>query len=250
MPIELHPGTRPDEPDARDRRFRPVIGRLPRAVDLSSDCGPVFQQRMIHSCSANAIATALMLIANRAGDPIAVPSRLFMYYNARAAAGDQRRDNGTTIRTAIKAVARYGACPERQWPYRVKDVLKKPPRACYDRADVRTILYHRMPRNLDVLRTCLAQGDPFVFGISAYERAFTRAARTRLLELPETGDVLCGGHALAVVGYDRYKRVFLARNSLGANYGRDGFFWIDERYFAEPKLSYDFWRIRRFVAGA
>lgn len=243
MSITLHPGTRPDRPDRRDRRFRPTITRLPARVDLSRDCGPVFIQRRIFSCSANALASALMLIANRAGRPIRRPSRLFMYYNARALLGEAGKDAGTTVRCAIKALARFGACAETQWPYVVRDVLRKPSRACYDRSDVRAISYERITRDIDHLHACLAGGDPFVFGIQAYMQPFSKAAKTAFLELPRSTDTLCGGHALVAVGYDRKKKAVLARNSLGASFGRDGFFWIDQRYFADPDLSYDFWRI-------
>ena len=240
----MHPGTHRDARDPRDRRFRPAALRLPARVDLSKFCGPAFTQRRIQSCSANAIAGALMMIANREGSPIVRPSRLFMYYNARAALGEARTDCGTTMRSAIKAVARYGACPETHWPYVVANVLKKPPRACYDRADIRTIVYERIRQNINHMRACLAQGQPFVFGIEAYVEPFSRAAKTAFLELPKPGTQPMGGHALLAVGYDDRKGAILARNSLGPSYGRNGFFWVDERYLIDPKLSYDFWCIR------
>jgi len=243
MGIMLHPGTRPDDRDARDLRFRPSISRLPARVDLSRHCGPVFTQRRILSCSANALASALMLIRNRQGTPIKRPSRLFMYYNSRALLGEAQKDAGTTVRSAIKSVVRYGACPETLWPYLVGNVLQKPPRACYQRSDVHTIVYERITRNVDHMRACLAQGDPFIFGIQAYMEPFSAAAKSAFLELPSRGNTLCGGHALVAVGYDRKKKAVLARNSLGPAYGRDGFFWIDQRYLTDPGLSYDFWRI-------
>ena len=191
----------------------------------------------------------MMLLANRNGTPIARPSRLFMYYNARAAAGDQRRDDGTTVRTAVKAAARFGACTESQWPYLSKSVLRKPPARCYRSAEVRTILYERISRKLDHLRACLAQGDPFVFGIQAYPIPFTHAQTSGMLELPKAGTQPMGGHALVVVGYDTKHRAFFARNSLGAKYAHNGFFWVREGYFTDPQLSYDFWRITGFEPG-
>jgi C1A family cysteine protease len=250
MALGLHPGTKPDAPDRRDHRFRPSILRLPQRVDLSRYCGPVFTQRRIHSCSANALASALMLLANRDDAPIRRPSRLFMYYNARALLGQQGADDGTTLRSAVKSVARYGACRETQWPYLVKNVLLKPTRACYDRGDVYEIGYERISRKLQDLRACLAQRDPFIFGIQAYVVPFSKAAKSGYLQLPAAGTKPMGGHALIAVGYDRGRRAFLARNSLGPTYARDGFFWIDERYFADPKLTFDFWRISAADSGS
>jgi hypothetical protein len=244
MAFLLHPGTRRDAPDSRDRRFRPRLGTLPPRADLSPFCAPPYMQRRIMSCSANALAGALRLCANRERAPIAAPSRLFLYYNARASLGEANDDCGTTVRAAIKAAAAFGAPPEPLWRYRTENVLKKPPRVCYQRSDVRAILYRRIARRLDDLHASLAQGDPIVFGITAYVEAFEEASRTGRLRLPRAGTKPMGGHALLAVGYDVKKKAVLARNSLGARFGRDGFFWIDERYFADAELSFDFWSIR------
>jgi len=244
MALVFHPGSRRDDPDHRDRRFRPTIARLPKRVDLSSYCGEVYQQRKILSCSANALAAAFTMIANRDETPIDPASRLFLYYNARRLKRQQRTDSGTTIRTAIKAAARYGACSERLWRYLDENVLLAPPHPCYRSAQIRPASYARVARKLDHLRGALAQQHPFVFGIEAYADTFTAAAKSGVLPLPRAGDRPMDGHALICVGYDRHERAFLARNSLGASFARDGFFWIPESYFTNPSLTFDFWVIR------
>jgi C1A family cysteine protease len=80
-----------------------------------------------------------------------------------------------------------------------------------------------------------------MFGIQAYAQPFTEAAKSRQLRLPRKSDTLCGGHALLAVGYDTAKKAFLARNSLGAAFARNGFFWIPDAYFTNAELTYDFW---------
>jgi len=241
--LQFHPGSHRDEHDSRDRRFVPKLGKLARRADLSRFCGKVYQQYRIQSCSANALASALTVIANQLEQPMSPPSRLFMYYNARALADAQRQDCGTTIRTAIKALARYGACPERQWPYRKGKVTVRPLRACYHDAQFWPIRYHRIAQELDLLRAALAQGQAFVFGIQAYGEPFTQAARSAHLRLPKKGDTLVGGHAVIAVGYDSAKKTFTARNSLGRAFGKNGFFTIPDAYFTNPELTYDFWTI-------
>lgn len=241
--LQFHPGGYRDEPDSRDRRFVPKLERLPRRADLSQFCGKVYQQYRIQSCSANALAAAMTLIANQLDEPIAPPSRLFMYYNARALSNVQRKDCGTTIRVAIKALVRHGACPERQWPYRKDAVTTRPLRACYGDAQIRPIRYHRIAQELDLLRAALAQGTAFVFGIQAYGEPFTQAVRTAYLRLPRKTDTLFGGHALIAVGYDSVKKTFIARNSLGSAFAKNGFFSIPDAYFTDPELTYDFWTI-------
>jgi C1A family cysteine protease len=241
--LQFHPGGYRDKPDSRDRRFVPKVERLSRRADLSQFCGKVYQQYRIQSCSANALASAMTLIGNQLDERIPPPSRLFMYYNARALSNVQREDCGTTLRVAIKALARQGACPERQWPYRKDAVTVRPARACYGDAQIYPIRYHRIAQELDLLHAALAQGSAFVFGIQAYIEPFTQAARTAYLRLPRKADTLCGGHALIAVGYDSVKKTFVARNSLGSAFANDGFFSIPDGYFTDPELTYDFWTI-------
>ncbi|HTZ54844.1 MAG TPA: C1 family peptidase [Candidatus Acidoferrum sp.] len=239
--LNFHPGGYRDVRDKRDRRFAPSIEHLPPKADLSRFCGAVYDQYRTQSCSANALAAALTLDANQRDAQLAPPSRLFLYYNARALTKTQATDSGTTIRNALKAFAHHGACAERQWPFLKRDITERPTRACYRDADRRSISYHRIRQRLNDLRAALAQGHAFIFGIQAYGEPFTEAAKSGNLRLPRKSDTFVGGHALLAVGYDRAKKLFLARNSLGRNYARDGFFWIPDAYFTDPKLTYDFW---------
>ncbi len=241
--LQFHPGGHRDEPDSRDLRFAPSLARLPQRVDLSRFCGKVYQQYHTQSCSANALASALTVYANQHDLRLASPSRLFMYYNARALTGTQRTDSGTTIRTALKAAMREGVCPERQWPFLKNKIAVRPLRACYHDAVVPHVRYSRIAQDLDHLRAALAQGHAFIFGIQAYGEPFTQAATSGKLRLPRKSDTPFGGHALIATGYDIAKKTFTARNSLGRAYADDGFFAIPDGYFTDPRLTYDFWLI-------
>lgn len=239
--LNFHPGGYRDEHDKRDRRFTPCVERLPPKADLSHFCGVVYDQYRTQSCSANAIASALTFYANQHGRRRRPPSRLFMYYNARAITNTQATDSGTTIRNALKAYAHNGACAEREWPFLKRDITRRPTKTCYQVSTAFPVSYRRIPQQLDDLRAALAQGHAFIFGIQAYGQPFTEAAKTATLRLPRKSDTLFGGHALIALGYDSQKKRFLARNSLGRNYARDGFFWIPDAYFTDPELTYDFW---------
>ena len=49
-------GWKPDVPDHRDKVFKPTfIGRLPKKVDLRSQCSPIEDQGQLGSCTANAL---------------------------------------------------------------------------------------------------------------------------------------------------------------------------------------------------
>jgi C1A family cysteine protease len=247
--LNFHPGGYRDVHDKRDLRFSPSIKRLPAKADLSGFCGPVYDQYRTQSCSANALAAALTLGANQRDEALAPPSRLFIYYNARALTDTQSKDSGTTIRNAIKAFARDGACAERKWPFLKREITKRPVRACYRDAEHAAVSYHRISQQLDDLRAALAQGHAFIFGIQAYGQPFTEAAKSAKLRLPRKSDTFIGGHALIAVGYDTAKKSFLARNSLGRDYARDGFFWIPDTYFTDAELTYDFWVVAGLGGG-
>jgi len=248
-------GTHPDVPDHRDHRFR-VPARLeksrPPAVDLRPLSPPVYDQGNLNSCSANAIAAALWFdeIKEAAPEPFS-PSRLFIYYNERASEGLVARNVPVSLRDGYKSVARNGVCHERDWPYRPRRFATKPPPRCYRLArGERVIRYLRLRRELLHFEACLADGYPFTMGISVYESFKSRAVtRSGNVPMPRKRERHLGGHALLVVGYDRRRRLFLARNSWGARWGLRGYCRMPYAYLLDPDLSWDFWTARRVSIG-
>jgi C1A family cysteine protease len=242
-----------DLPDHRDYVYAPalkVVRRLPQQVDLRADCPPVYDQGQLESCTANAVAAAIQFVRLKAGlQPDFRPSRLFIYYNARAFQGHVRCDGGSQIRNGIKCVAQQGVCPEHLWPYRFAGFELKPPPRCYRAARAhRAIVYERIRRDPDLtaLRACLASGYPFVFGMAVYEGFEGREVeKSGVVRLPRRGERHVGhGHAVLAVGYDEAAQRFIARNSWGEAWGRGGYFTLPYRYLAEHGLAGDFWTIR------
>src|SRR6201993_3732810 len=173
-PIKRSPkwyGWLPDLPDSRDfiyAAIAPKIRRLPRKVDLRSKCSPVEDQGALGSCTANALVGAVEFLEKKDNVPFADLSRLFVYYNERVIEGTVDQDSGAFIRDGIKSLAKQGVCPEKQWPYRVNAFRKKPTRACYaDAKKYEITSYHRI-NTKDEMRTCLADGFPFVSGFTVY----------------------------------------------------------------------------------
>jgi C1A family cysteine protease len=50
------------------------------------------------------------------------------------------------------------------------------------------------------------------------------------LPMPQDGDVMVGGHAVLAVGYDDALRVLIVRNSFGAAWGAEGYFYLPYAY--------------------
>jgi len=240
----------PDLPDSRDRMFAApaaTLGTLPARVDLTNRCPPIYDQGPLGSCTANAIAGALQFdeMKQREADAFA-PSRLFIYYNERVIEGTVEEDSGAMLRDGIKSVARQGAPHEAVWPYKVTKFRDKPSAAAYrDAAAHQALLYQRVPRMLDQMKGCLAEGYPFVFGFSVYESFESAAvARSGVVPLPSPRESLLGGHAVLAVGYDDAATRFVLRNSWGSGWGRAGYGTIPYDYLLDVNLSDDFWTVR------
>ena len=157
-----------------------------------------------------------------------------------------KQDSGAFLRDGIKSLAKQGVCPEQEWPYRVKDFTKKPTTKCYSDAKKHQITsYHRIS-TVDEMRTCLADGFPFVFGFTVYS-AFESAAvaKSGVLNLPTKKEQVVGGHAVMGVGYDDAQKRFIIRNSWDTDWGQKGYFTMPYDYLDPLKnLADDFWTIR------
>ena len=213
---------------------------------MRSKCSPVEDQGQLGSCTANALVGALEFLEIKQGAKFANLSRLFVYYNERVIEGTVNQDSGAFIRDGIKSLSKQGVCTEPEWPYKINKFKNKPPAACYRTAKKHRILsYHRIS-NANEMRSCLAEGFPFVFGFTCYD-AFESAAvaRSGVLNMPGPKEKVVGGHAVMGVGYDDGARRFVIRNSWGSDWGQKGYFTMPYDYLDPAKnLADDFWTVR------
>jgi C1A family cysteine protease len=247
-------GWLPDLPDHRDLMYSaiaPQLARLPDKVDLRPKCSPVENQGSLGSCTANALAGAVEFLELKDDVPFVDVSRLFIYYNERVIEGTVKEDSGAFIRDGVKSLAKQGVCPEPEWPYRIGSFKKRPTGKRYKDARKHQITsYHRIIA-LDEMRTCLADGFPFVFGFTVYD-AFESAAvaKTGVLKMPGPGEKVVGGHAVMAVGYDNPQKRFIVRNSWDTDWGMKGYFTMPYDYLDPANnLADDFWTIRASEEG-
>ena len=239
-----------DAPDNRDHRYVPpleVARNLPPKVDLRHYFPRAYNQGNLNSCTANAIAAAIEFDEKKQKmRRLFVPSRLFIYYNERAMEGQVDSDAGAQIRDGIKSVSKLGSCHEDLWPYLEKRLKNKPLARCFRQAIKYKVLeYQRIGHDLVNLKSCLASGFPFVFGIKVYSSfESARVRKTGHLEMPEMHEKLVGKHALIAVGYEDARRWFIVRNSWGERWGIRGYFTIPYKYLLDRRLSADLWTIR------
>jgi C1A family cysteine protease len=240
-------GWRPDLPDIRDRQYSataPKATQLPNATDLRPKCPPVYDQGQLGSCTANAIAAAVEFCEL---ENMTMPSRLFIYYNERVIEGTINTDSGAQIRDGMKSVATQGVCPESEWPYIITKFSQQPFKQCYDDAlKTETTQYLSLQQDLTQLKTCLAEGFPFVFGFTVYESFESQAvAQSGVLNMPDASEKIVGGHAVMAVGYDDAASRVLIRNSWGTDWGMAGYFTMPYNYITDRDLASDFWTVRQ-----
>lgn len=239
-------GWQPDIPDERDYLYsaiRPVI-RLPKKIDLSSQCSRIEVQGKLGSCTAQALAGNLEFLDRKIDFEYTDVSRLFIYYNERLIMDTVDYDSGASLRVGIKTLKNDGACAESLWPYVIKRFDRVPSKKCYTEAKKhRIISYHRI-KGLREMQISIAEGYPFVFGFTVYESFESdRVKRTGVVNMPKKTERAINGHAVMAVGYDQSAKRFIVRNSWGEKWGKSGYFTMPFQYL--ETLSADFWTIRK-----
>jgi hypothetical protein len=242
-----------DKPDPRDLRFSATVTRPslppPGSVDLRSGISKILDQGQTNSCVAHAYAYAIDIVETLSGLEYHPISRLYLYHSARAQHGDQKTDGGTYLRSAARALQLVGAPPERFWPFEEKKINKQPHPVAYMEAHPRREgLYERIDGVGDMrllnIKRALAAGHPVVFGTLITE-AFMKNEGSPTIQRPKDNKGLIGGHAMAIVGYDRDG--FVIVNSWGPRWRAGGTAWLTHDYMAWAGTS-DLWIVRGWRA--
>ncbi|CAF3395317.1 unnamed protein product [Rotaria socialis] len=226
--------------------------QLPPKIDLRTDMTAVEDQSQIGSCTANSLAGAYEYLTKKANGRDIDVSRLFIYYNARVK--DQRSekviDSGCTMTSAIEALEEFGTCLESIWPYDISNVNVQPNDQAY-RESISHKITEALRINIDLheMKSCLAQGFPFAFGLILYA-SFDNARTTGVVPMPnqsESSQQSYGSHALLAVGYSDQSQAFIVRNSWGENWGDNGYCYIPYDYLTNSNLCFDVWTIRKIA---
>jgi len=244
-------GWKPGLPDIRDYRLALHNAEVAPEVDLRTTglLPPVWDQGQLGSCTAHGAGAAYSFdLAKQGEEKGFTPSRLFVYYNTRVIEGTPNEDSGATITDVIKSLNKTGAPPETDWPYDINKFTQKPPTQAYADGTLReAVKYARVGTTVNELQACLTAGTPVVIGFTVYDSFESEAvASSGDVPLPRKTEQIQGGHCVLVVGYTvrNGQPVWICRNSWGADWGDNGYFYLPQSYLTNPNLASDFWTVQ------
>ena len=224
--------------------------KRPESVDLRAYFPAVYNQREIHSSTAQVCVGLVEYFDNRAFGKSREPASLFLHQMLRKLLRT-KDDIGISLRTAFKAMIRFGIPPEPYWPYEPEKLELEPEAFLYSFASAyQSIRYLRLDlrnstgaQSLNVLRAFLAAGFPVGFGFPVPSSISSDGT----VPYRPTIDSIRGGQAVVAVGYDDRRigptrGALLFRNSWGSQWGEGGYGWLPYRY-VEEQLAVDFWTI-------
>jgi hypothetical protein len=230
-------------------KLDPNITSLPTAVDLRTRTPfEPYDQGGIGSCTANAVAGAIQFL-----DPSFVPSRLYLYYYARAIRGNTDVDSGSAITDNVAVANTRGAPSEKVYPYITSQFAVHPS----SEADADAALHQGVEREAlynspSSLKGALAAGYPVPIGFNVYESFLgSQSMTTGVAPMPDpTKERYLGNHCVALWGYNDDKQWYIIRNSWGPNRGDHGYFYMSYAQMHNPQLSWDPWVIRKMSTPA
>lgn len=235
-------------------KFLPEIEAvdLPAEVDLTPQCPAVYDQGQIGSCTGNSAAgfAEFLMMKLKLGE--FVPSRLAIYWWNRLQDGTTQSDDGSTLAHAMNSLVKFGVPHESLWPYsdQGNQFAVKPSKPVWSDG-----YWHSIDKglqigdgNLAAMKSCLAQGYPFIFGFVVYESFESDAvANTGIMPMPKPGEQVVGGHAVCAVGYNDATQMVKVRNSWGAGWGMSGYFEMPYAFISDPNQASDFWTAHNYI---
>jgi len=231
--------------DHRDLRYEAFPTDPTKSIDLRPQMPPVYDQGQTSSCVAHATAAAFQYSRMAQSLPNWIPSRLFIYWNARYYENATNVDGGSQIRDGVKGVANFGAIPEREWAFNPSLITAKPPASAYEDAlHSRATQYAAVDQSLNHILSCLNHKLPVIFGTSVFQEfEGPKVATSGVVSMPGPDEAAIGGHAILIVGWKPETQHFIVRNSWGSNWGDNGYCYFPRDYILSPGLSSDFWVI-------
>ena len=244
--FQIKLGWKKDNIDHRDVKFSFPSDKidLPTKTDLSHTIRQIFKQDY-NDCVANGTSNLITSLDFDTKYIKYTPSRLFIYYNAREIDGNECFDEGTTIRNAMKCIAKSSFLSEENYKYIDQHVFKKPPINIYTDAKSKPYYvkcYKNITNTEYNIKYALYQGHVIIFGALLFDSFVHYDTNFKVPDPEPSRESTLGGHCMLIVGYDDIKQCFFIANSWGEEWCDKGFHYMSYKYICSDLCS-DFWLI-------
>ncbi|HKQ34114.1 MAG TPA: C1 family peptidase [Nitrospiraceae bacterium] len=225
----------PDRLDLRDRLYQPPVAVVPDLVFALKTNIPVLDQGQTNACTGFALASVVYQLQHSAKrkrmDCCVSPFMLYsMARRYDEFPGDPNADTGSSLRGAMKAWYKHGACSDRLWTSEVMptaqvtkssddwwlDAVQRPLGAYY-RVDTRSVTDMHVALNeigiLYASAVCHSGWDEGFSNTSRIKSGYWMIPRRK-------ASISDGGHAFAIIGYNQDG--YLIQNSWGTGWGTKG----------------------------
>ena len=226
---------RPDTPDLRDLPFRPNIAVTPHASLFPDIALAVKSQRDTSACTGFSLSLVVEYLLKKAQREHAGAVSPYMLYSMarRYDEFSGSRDEGSSLRGALKGWFKHGACAEALWKTGLKmplvpdqpendwwlDAVNRPLGAYY-RIDTQQITdLHAALNEVGILYASIDTHPGWDKG-NGLKRKRPRSFADGIFTIPVQAGMQ-SGHAVALVGYN--DQGFLLQNSWDNDWGTGGF---------------------------
>jgi len=224
-----------DRVDLRDWVYRPNITRAPPAWLMPNDPRIVANQGDTNACTGFSLATTIEYLLDRSGRPVERISGHMLYSMARRYdewAGNDNKDEGSSLRGALKGWSRHGASALKLWKGVNMPAAKNTADDWWlDSARRPLGAYYRMSIEVESDLHCALMDAGVLYASALTHAGWDALSHDTVTDPPTTPDdiplIECrkgdedGGHAFAIVGYT--EKGFIVHNSWGPEWGRGGF---------------------------
>lgn len=177
-------------------------------------------------------------------------SEMQVYYDIRLREGTQNQVAGVSMIDGPNVALKTGAASEISWPYYYSRWNQVPPATVMAEAATHKIGSYSMLAGRNDFLACLADGHPFIVGLTIYQSfEGSQATSTGIIPMPINGETFYGGHCVLIIGHDpNYQGRgdhYEFRNCWGSGWGDSGNGWLPAAYLESPSLAYEPYTFRK-----
>jgi hypothetical protein len=203
-----------DVPDLRDWIYEPALIRLKKRLDCPGDL-KILNQYSSGACTGFALAAAINLLYQRAGETVRVSPRMLYEMAKRHDEWPGESYDGSSLRGAIKGWRNMGVCREDYWPFRMSRKGELTVRRAKEARNHTVGAYYRLQPEISHYHAALNEAGVIVVSAQVH-KGWDDPPGGRI----EKQDKVDGGHAFAIVGYD--EQGFWVQNSWAEDWGLKG----------------------------